>query len=64
MTHLGVPIEKATDPDTEGWWKVNFDHDYAAEAVDAARKTAGDSAKGAIPRVWLDPEYEPGRRLG
>jgi len=52
-----VPLEQATDPDTEGWWDVDFKDDYAALAVDTQRDKKKPKA-GATPVVKLNPKYE------
>lgn len=55
----GVPVDKATDIEFEGWWLVEWRTDFAAKAV------SDDEHKQAVweyPVVRLDPDYKPSPR--
>lgn len=57
---LGVRVEKATDPDTEGWWQVESVEDFSQKALADWREAEGkNSQPWELPRVRLDPNYKP-----
>lgn len=55
---LGIDAVKATDPEYEGWWNVEWRTDYTVKAI---KDTDHKPEAHEFPVVTLDPDYKPRR---